>query len=1282
MSHLVPTSTLIDIASHSSKAVRLFLLMSETNAPYLLDKMSYLDNNSDPMDIVLALDADLNTSVSMIKAISLLVDSLNENHAHPEFKGDEGDFRKLFPKNYDEKTKTLSIFGMTLKPSSGVIYKTNPDDLKKELFDTIFKEGLSNYPYSSFKRHKSLLRSLQKTGRPSSNSDFADALAYVSSISTIPRWENFYKSAIATTGGFHDFRKSLSDKERRLVDEKVYSDRTMIYGVIKSSTFITKKNGVEQTSSKHKVKASVVSKIEQLVKEIPYLKAVEIDQKTNIEKFHDMLIDLKAMKLDISDAFELKSRLLGNYKFSGVSATINDAGGYDFTVEKGLGSNELKIIAIDVDFPTSFAHEITHFRDVENSETRDAMIDHFSSKMDIDLLMDVTPQAQVGYYMNEREVLARLGEVGYMLYEYEYQDGETASNFLERVRGNHAVDKNADDKIGYSVSITKPPEVYAGDNNKVQEQIYFNLKTWTPTELSMVKDYVHGFFFKHDPKIESRLKAKIDAGELDYHSKMYDEKQKRKRVTRPISDSEKILKAFGRLDPKDLSLVYETGVKEGVFSDGEFLDLYSSNVTRVGKGGSLKVARKTDFDLIKEQLNAMSSLSDKIDPRNRPGDALIYQQLLNRFAVNSKIIKADSHPSALLNISLTDIIEKSKLLAAQTQWDVGTYEKSVMPRIGTSYYKLDKKIHQSIFTVQIEGIKEAVNDFSEKMANAQLNYSELSNTIPLARTLGINHLYLKSFGARGNHLPKRASDLQADLVKNQAYNLLYDAQESSPLIDYQDLLTNSLVDILLPIRRVMAEFATSELSIVKSMLNGGDNNVGWLKEHNIKDADVELFCSDFIDNFPTDISNVYSQYASSQEKLITIMEIVAKSSSNTGVKSPYEETVPVSLHSLNKNNIKDENKIVDTAKNLGVTPLVLLLRLTQSASNEPELIKKSLLNVFENEPEAVEKISRQLGLAVNRFDLFSDSEMRKVESENMQCHLPYNQSAKSLLLGKTLTSKRLAPTVLLQNTFTSELVNDYIKLSSNNTKTAVLRLNSTPRTPRTHCTLLGEGESEKSVIRARMDTLVKLLSLSVKSALEDKDVKLAESNPHYLIGKNDVDENESLVKSWLVQSRGIDKDFTDSILQSSSVFVMPNAVIDAESTTEKNAFIELSNAAKSVSLPFLMKNEYMGDIRKAVERSFEVVIKPEIEVVIEPEIEVVIEPEIEVVDNVITTIPDDTLMNEHIRPKTVSSLGENLDNYMILPDRKTNAIFIDEVKLKHKKKFKSDDLSSPQVRMF
>lgn len=1157
MSSLKRVSTLRDIARHSNKVVRLSRLMAEMDAPYLINKMGFISDSSEPFDIIKAIDDDLGTTAKMLKDVSLMVDTLDENHIATEFKGEDGDFTVLFPDNYDPSTQTLTLFGFPLKPSNSENSRIDNNDLKKFFYNKMFESAGEGFGYDDFKKHYSVLKKLKNNSTPDKKDDFSEVLAYASKMADIEKWLPFYSVVAGTTDDFHKFRQGLSKDDRKIVEKKFYGgDRAMIYGVVATSTYVSKKDGIEQVSSKHKKQLDVVNKIAEMLKDIPCVSAVEIDQDSDIEKFHDMLVDVKSMRLDVADSFELKSRKLGNYKASGINAKKSAGNDFEIADEYGFASPDLKIIGVDVNAPTSLPHEIAHFRDRDYDDTREAIVDHFGSKIDVDYISELVPKSKVDYYLKSREIIARIGEIGFALSLYGYKEGESIEDFLARSEGVEPPIEFAEEKIGYSVALSKSFSTYAGEH-PIEKQMYFNLREWTPEELSIVKDYTHSFYYKNDPVINERLQKKIDSGELDYQSRMYHQKVAKKHIVRPLSEDEKVGAAFGRITPSVLSSTYESGVQEGVFIDGEFMLHLDKHAGRIGKGGSKAAARSgiSMGDWI-SQIDSFTELADKIDVKKRPGDALLATQFMSSYLKNSMAFKEDELPSESIELGvLTNLIETN------ANANLSALEGEMMPlsplKMGKSYYTVRRATPESLVASR-ERMKDSLLRLEGRVFTPDFPYQKLRDADPMAKRLGLNVLMKERMLPEKGYLPEDAGDLQYDLAVEQSSQ--YFISDSVNDVALAKVIKDSGISELVPLRKIMSQLSKHEESIVSSLLKDD-----FLSKNGGKEKVFTLLIDEKLESLGFRDSADLGGYEAGAKLLtgslneldhVAVAHAVKKTRDSFGVNLRSYENAGSKFHEL------------------GLGGLSFVTKALVSSGVEKSAVFEHLCNTLRKESPVIDTISEEIKKAVDVFDKANSVKKIKHSKVTALSNHPISLTAKDLMINQGLTSvgipSEVNPEMLMA--LNVALGHQYIDFGDKKIG-AFIENGDIKGGP----SLYLDGETPEMA----RDSVSLSLTAALKSLItidkQDSDIVPAHERPIYGRALKDIEEINEKLSDWVSLSNYIDPEYTPMLLVASQSYAHPKSGVDYSNELIRNVSNTLSDLSKTVSLPFLISGDYFKD---------------------------------------------------------------------------------------------------------
>lgn len=1170
MPPLINTKTLLDISRHSNKVIRLSQLMDTIKAGYLVNQMAYLYKESDPMDIILAFNKDLGTTANMIKDVALIVESVNEEGRALELTSDENDLGVLFPEHWDNKTQTLKLFDLNIN-KLGNISNAKSDDIKSILYNNIFGDVAKEFSYKAFKKHVSAMKTLEKTDKPSPEAPFHEALSYANQLSAVELWQPFYEAAVETTGSFREFRRSLNDKERQTVDEKIYSGRAMIDGVVKDSTYITIE-GKTQTSPSHKGNEVILSAIEDMVKNLDFIRSVEIDKDTDIVKFHDMLVDISRMGLDFPDAFDLKSRKLGNYRACGISVTREG-----LSEEYGFANADLRIVAVDVNYPTSLSHEITHFRDRENTLHREHMISHFRSKIDATALEEMYP-GKTGYYLSGREILARMGEIGFMLNQFEYKDNESIEEFRTRVivERESVVDEG---KTRFNVSLSKSIERYLGEEDPLSPYIYFDMANWHPDEVSMLRDFTHDFFYKHDPEIARKLKERIDNGLLEATSLNY-QKLKQKNITkrsrRELTGKELLDKAFKKMQPNEILPTYKIGVDEGLFKDGEFFEVMNNSMLNLfGMSKETKTQVKITYDGLREQMMGLKSLVDGIDVEGRPGDALMAARVFGGYMVNSGIINAEKEPRfAALIASDKFVLNAGELTTDMQEFDpdsaIQKPDVAHIAKLGSKYWRVSgtstivneiKDIGQG-FTINLFD-----RIFEDESLIPKINVRGNIPSTDAANWLKVTSLFHQEFNG---YLPEENThDWQHDMIKHSRMNELVSGNfKTEHLITLAESSSWSKLINLPELKYHISKSA--ELQLVDKLF---ESNV--IDELGITKKDVFDFVVSY-NHFPTIKTNNQSDIF--KEWAVPLMDSGAMAGERAEKRALWEiglyrrEDVdggkplsPAPLTSfvnmcMNKTKLSTDDAMVALASALtkvGISNSVLDKEIDNFVTERTPSFNSDRAKIVADNGKASASIKHPLLLALEsqmfESDLSDFGQLNAVKATDM---------TKSIIKQSLLAS----------------YIRDAIEENPNYIHAHIKSFKS----DNMNWCRLKEGSSYDSEVLSGLSIAVEIVNRTLQGlpVLKMKNDRISSylqenSKP----GRLELDKK---VNQFLEDSAAIDPSSTAMLLSGSKVLASPESSLSLHNKHNRIASIDVCQMAAALSTPFLEKGVYFDDLRPVV----------------------------------------------------------------------------------------------------
>ena len=250
---------------------------------------------------------------------------------------------------------------------------------------------------------------------------------------------------------------------------------------------------------------------------------------------------------------------------------------------------------------------------------------------DPDPLVLLTSPARRALLEDVRKMTAYTGDIADMEIQ-DYLDAGLKANVFTQ----NQVDAHKEKE--FDVTLTKPFDVYMGQNNPLNQQIYFNLAEWTPEELSLVANYTHDLYFTPNP--DSRARANSIMNSRSFKNSTWLEQKKKdlthSRRKRPMSDETKSELALGRIDPEILGGAYAVGVKERL-ADGEFSKLVAKRWTRIGRGSAQKLSNSVELGVLHRQYSSLRDIAIEAVKLNVPGDVLILQHLSGQMAGSIKI---------------------------------------------------------------------------------------------------------------------------------------------------------------------------------------------------------------------------------------------------------------------------------------------------------------------------------------------------------------------------------------------------------------------------------------------------------------------------------------------------------------------------------------------------------------------------------------------------------------------------------------------------------------------
>ncbi|MCY9861333.1 hypothetical protein OTK49_02230 [Vibrio coralliirubri] len=404
---------LFDTTQHSNKTIRLADFMTTAKLDLNVAALARLDPQADPVKLIEEFDKDLSKTANSILDIRSLIGTANQNHIVHHLKNEEKDLTKIFGESYDPVTRSLKFLGFDLKIDTNY----SLEDIKELVVRSVIDLSLAEYLELKAKRTKIFIFNDAEL----STED--DKVRYVSTIKGVEYFSDAIKSMRTIAADYVAARNKMSNSTRNLIDQEITFERAMIDSVVNTSTYISKIVGLEQVSRKHKDQAKNIQSLQGAIDGSSLIAAVEIDQDADLESMIDVITKLNGIKPNMSSEGKeiiLKARKLGNYNAN------------------GLFMNGANILAVDLKSPSSIAHELTHAVDFNNKEiagsrARAVMVSELRKKIDTSILHENMSTSKASYYLRDTEIIARMGEIGYLLNAFNFTPEEGIEAFVNRV---------------------------------------------------------------------------------------------------------------------------------------------------------------------------------------------------------------------------------------------------------------------------------------------------------------------------------------------------------------------------------------------------------------------------------------------------------------------------------------------------------------------------------------------------------------------------------------------------------------------------------------------------------------------------------------------------------------------------------------------------------------------------------------------------------------------------------------------------------------------------------
>ncbi len=468
------TSTLEDIGKYKDKTIRLASFYAKSDFECLTDSISRASYSDSESDLLLAIEKDINKTAKEIEGVSKLLQTTNAEGIITGASG-EPNIKDIFGENVNLDAAS----GEMILSLGSIKLDVHEPQTKEQIKDLLFK-AIFNETTAGFKVIKSHVNNAYTMNESDVETE-EEAIRYLAELPLRDKYNPIIKKIKAIKKSYETTRAEYTEgndskvnkyDSLNIIDRQITGSRAMVDSIAKASSHVSTES-IIQSSSKHNDEDLKI--LQSMIKDNEYISDVEIDPDVDVKKIIDLVSQVEGLKLNLKKDFTLKARKLGNYK------------------AKGLCMPQSSIVALNVDSPSSLIHELTHLADLTNDNLKDSpereiMIQKYVAKIDTSNVEG----GAVSYYTSPMEVIARLGEVSYLLNKYDYQ-GEQFSEFAERVRQEEGESKE--------MQVAKPIDQYVRNSN-----IYFGFGTddLTAQEMIQIKEYYQKYWGVNSEIVENK----------------------------------------------------------------------------------------------------------------------------------------------------------------------------------------------------------------------------------------------------------------------------------------------------------------------------------------------------------------------------------------------------------------------------------------------------------------------------------------------------------------------------------------------------------------------------------------------------------------------------------------------------------------------------------------------------------------------------------------------------------------------------------------------------------
>lgn len=689
----ITKDTLLNISKYSNKVIKLAKYFQESNQPFVMQELMNMSDHTNQVELLDSFDKDITKTVNELFEIQKLLVTVDDEGNIKELKSEDKNLKSIFNDKYNLEEQEIQF-------PSAFLDLRNPKakkELKKEIIENIL--DLSPEKYKQLMKIKDTLKDVDKEDLSSDN----EKINYLVNKSNIDFVKENVDKINKYVKAFVEIRKNLNFEEKELIDKKITSSRTMIDGVLNDSTFISLKDDVEQISPIHirdnDNAEETIKEIKKELEESKYINSIEIDKDTDLEKFLFLLKKVKGLNLNLSKEFEFKTRKLGNYRANGLYLHDEDL----LIEQKGYHNTEYNIVSLDVNAPSSMIYELTNLVGLSNEEftkspVRRAIALHFKSKVNSNILQENGLSNQyLSYLRDTKKVMARLGEIGYILNKYDYkghENKEDLMSFFDKVRLMEKIEHKGEKEI---------PIVHKIDFYRKNSAQYFDLDNLHKEELKIIKEHFRSYYntinneflpLENTSMLRTLNKLKEDQKLKEIQQEILedeDEENKEKVTKRRYSQEEN---PISKINLDNIDSILEYNDKEKIFTEKELCTVLSENIYHLSR-------RKYSLTMgeVENKLNVFEKIIDHGIKTNNESlqkeviNSLTLKKNKNSYIELEKVLGKDIGSLRRLHVFINDVSWNNK---QRIERIVNKKLEDMIKKINPSFKKIEQNLNHHI----------------------------------------------------------------------------------------------------------------------------------------------------------------------------------------------------------------------------------------------------------------------------------------------------------------------------------------------------------------------------------------------------------------------------------------------------------------------------------------------------------------------------------------------------------------------------------------------------------